>query len=173
MMFTAVVVVTNVKVLLFSSQHTVASLFFIFGSILLYVATVAACANIQYQNNTLYKIFNTYTTSFLILMILTDFFVRLFGTANSWWGWILIIGVTTMVDFALTRYIYMSEKMPPISDRTQRVPLSGIEVGSSSPYQVHERDNSIRSGIRRRKITSPAFRHTKMFFRFWFCVRRG
>lgn len=85
--FGFLIAVTNLKVLIMSSRHSLLSLFIIFGSILSYIITYAI-------SSAVFPSFDDYRT-----------FVRLFASWNFYFILILSIVSTTLIDAAYERYL--------------------------------------------------------------------
>lgn len=85
MIFGMVVMISNIKVLIISYDHTIGSTFFNLGSQLFYLICIVAITNIDYKGNQLYKEFKT-----------------LFSSANFHVGNILILGFTSLIDLAIS-----------------------------------------------------------------------
>lgn len=85
MIFGMIVVISNLKVLILSNDHSIASIFVIFGSIVLYLLSFILVSNVLFAGGNLY-----------------NKFVPMFSTPNFHFGNFLILGLTTLVDMGLT-----------------------------------------------------------------------
>jgi len=141
MIFGLVVVISNLKILTFSYSETPVTLFVVWGSIILYVISVA--------------IVNAMTSSELY-----NDFADLFHIPNLYWGSLEIIACTTFFDLAIERYQHIKE-MKKFRRMTKEHAKHKYEEEMkliderkiNEEKETDQADNSVRT--KRREISSP------------------
>eukprot|EP01017_Pseudomicrothorax_dubius_P030855 TRINITY_DN387_c0_g1_i14.p1 TRINITY_DN387_c0_g1~~TRINITY_DN387_c0_g1_i14.p1 ORF type:complete len:525 (+),score=144.03 TRINITY_DN387_c0_g1_i14:3-1577(+) len=114
--FGAVIIISNFKILLFSNSHTIVSLVVNFGSSLLFVLFFLIFSQLEFSE--LFGLFS-------ILHSMPNYFI----------GLIVLIGITTLIDMAVTRWLYYIDEEQEAKELEQDRGKSISLAVKSAPFE--------------------------------------